>query len=267
MAELVISNLSKTFFSDHAPIIAVNDVSFSIDAGECLGLLGPNGAGKTTTIQCLCGSLMPTSGEIFINGVPMQTNPKRARSFLGVVPQECALEAEFTVIDQLYNFGIYHSMPRAKLKTRSWELLEQFALADKARQPVYHLSGGQQRRLMLARALLHDPKVLVLDEPSVGLDPVARSMLWDAIKVAQGKGMAILLTTHHMAEAERLCDKIALFEHGSIMDLAAPADLIAKYIPEAMIEEELRAGIVWQRPPNLEDVFVRLAGRSLVDET
>lgn len=267
MAELVISNLCKEFLSGPTTTLAVNNVNLRVEAGNCLGLLGPNGAGKTTTIQCLCGSLRPSSGEILIHGISMQTSPKRARKFLGVVPQECALEAEFTVIDQLYNFGLYHSMPRSCVRKRAWELLEQFSLVDRATQPVYHLSGGQQRRLMLARALLHEPKVLVLDEPSVGLDPVARSMLWEAIKSAQKAGMAILLTTHHMAEAEKLCDQIALFEKGSIMDLAAPSVLIKKYVPEATIEEELRTGVFWQRPPNLEDVFVRLAGHRLNEQT
>jgi lipooligosaccharide transport system ATP-binding protein len=263
MHPLYISHLSKDFALRHGVLRAVDDLNLSVPAGECWGLLGPNGAGKSTTIQCLSGALPPTHGEIFLNQVSVQQDPRGARRKLGLVPQDNALESEFTVEEQLLAYGRYFGMDQVKIRHRSRQLLTQFELQDKAKSMPYQLSGGMKRRLMIARALLPEPTVLVLDEPTAGLDPQARQGIWEAIQQAREAGLAILLTTHYMAEAERLCDQIALLHKGRLMDLGAPQELVRRHIALDMVEEEVRPGILWRRPPNLEDVFLKMTGMGL----
>lgn len=263
MDPVIISELVKEFGSANGPFRAVNNLSLSIRAGECLGLLGPNGAGKSTTIQCLCGVLQPTAGEIFLNGVSVVQDPRRARRCLGLVPQEDALETEFTVEEQMLAYGLYYGLQAHEVRARTPRLLEQFGLADKAKEKPYSLSGGMKRRLMIARSLLPRPAVLVLDEPSSGLDPQARQGIWEAIEQARASGMAILLTTHYMAEAERLCDRIALIHRGQLIDSGTPQALVRRHISLELIEEEVRPGVLWRRPPNLEDVFLKMTGSGL----
>jgi lipooligosaccharide transport system ATP-binding protein len=242
---------------------AVNGISFEVAAGECFGLLGPNGAGKSTTISCLTGFFPPTAGQVLVGGLDPHTDPKAARQLLGVCPQEEALDRDFDVMDQLVRHATFFRIPIAEGKERARQLLARFRLEKQASDPVESLSGGMRRRLQVARSLISDPKVLVLDEPTTGLDPEARRTLWDVLVDYRKRGLAILLSTHYMEEAERLCDRIAILERGSILDVASPPALVAKHVTTPIVEEEIRPGIIWKRPANLEDVFLKLTGRPL----
>ncbi|MEO5969335.1 MAG: ABC transporter ATP-binding protein [Bdellovibrionia bacterium] len=242
---------------------AVSDVSFDVKAGECFGLLGPNGAGKSTSIQCITGFYPVTSGQVLIQGHDVHVVPKLARQHLGVSPQEDTLDSDFSVFDQLVRHATFFRVDATEGRIRAQELLHRFGLEEKAKQPVESLSGGMRRRLQVARALVSKPKVLVLDEPTTGLDPDARRSLWEVLTQCRTDGIAILLSTHYMDEAERLCDRIAIIDRGKILDIESPSDLIAKYISQPVIEEYIRPGTVWTRPPNLEDVYLKLTGSKL----
>jgi len=242
---------------------AVSDISFDIPAGECFGLLGPNGAGKSTAIQCISGFYPATQGEVFINGHDVHLHPKRARRFLGVCSQEETLDSDFNVLDQLVRHATYFRIPTRVARARAGELLERFGLSDKVRDPVESLSGGLKRRLQVARALISDPRVLVLDEPTTGLDPDVRRMLWEVLAEARARGAAILLSTHYMEEAERICDRVAVLANGRILDIDSPQRLIATHIARTVVEEEVRPGVIWKRAPNLEDVYLKLTGSRL----
>lgn len=263
---MVVERLVKEFKGTSQPFRAVDDVSLQVFPGECLGLLGPNGAGKTTTIRCICGQIEPSAGEIQLHGISMLRDPRKARMHLGVVPQHDAIENEFTVIEQLSNYGLYFGMRSRDIATRAKDLLERFSLADRAQAHPESLSGGMKRRLMFARALLTDPSVLILDEPTSGLDPHARQVLWGEIAAAKKDGRGILLTTHYMGEAERLCDRVALINHGRIVDLGTPQELIRRHVRDPLVQEELRPGIWWERPANLEDVFFKITGSQIYKE-
>lgn len=259
VSPLEVSHLVKKYGS----YTAVNDISFSIEEGQCFSLLGPNGAGKSTTISCLSGIFPPTSGSLKINGFDVYKNPREAKKFLGVCPQENSLETEFSIYEQLILHASYFGISKSVAKIRAKALLEALSLEDKILSLSDTLSGGMKRRLQLARALMNDPKVLILDEPTTGLDPEARRILWNMIRRLKEKKTAILLTTHYMDEAEKLSDTIALIYKGKIFDCGSPQKLIEKHIPEKEIEEQIRPGIYIKRPPNLEDVFLKLAGSTI----
>ncbi len=221
---------------------AVSDVSFEVAAGECFGLLGPNGSGKTTTIKCISGFYPPSEGEVFVGGYNVHTHPKLARQFLGLCDQEETLDSDFNVLDQLIRHASYFRIPSSVARERAQVLLEQFGLVEKAREPIESLSGGLKRRLQVARALISDPLVLVLDEPTTGLDPDVRRMVWEVLMQARSRGVAVLLSTHYMEEAQRLCDRAAILHKGRILDIASPAQLVEKYIAREIVEEEVRPG-------------------------
>ena len=248
---------SKNFFE------AVSNISFEVQAGECFGLLGPNGAGKSTTIQCICGFYPATSGMISILGYDVFKQPKQARQYLGVCAQEDNLDSDFSVLDQLIRYATFFHITPTEGRVRALRLLDRFGLKENAHHAVESLSGGMRRRLQVARALISEPRVLVLDEPTTGLDPEARRILWDILADCRKQGIAILLSTHYMDEAERLCDRIAILDHGKILDIDSPRQLIGKYISKVEIEDELRPGVIWKRPPNLEDVYLKLTGSKL----
>jgi lipooligosaccharide transport system ATP-binding protein len=264
-APLSVVNLSKHYKARHGggEVQAVRGISFEVAPGECFGLLGPNGAGKSTTIQCISGFYPVSSGEVFVAGHNVHSQAKLARKDLGVCGQEETLDSDFNAFDQLVLHAGYFRIPPAEGKKRAWELLERFGLADKARENIEALSGGMKRRLQVARALISEPRVLVLDEPTTGLDPDVRRMLWEALSDARAKGTAILLCTHYMEEAERLCDRIAVLSEGKILDVDSPEKLIARHIAREEVEEEVRPGVVWKRRPNLEDVYLKLTGSRL----
>jgi lipooligosaccharide transport system ATP-binding protein len=263
-APLRVTHLSKQYrLRSGGQVNAVSDVSFDVSAGECFGLLGPNGAGKSTIIYCATGFYRASAGEVFVNGYDVFMHPRRARQLLGVCNQEETLDSDFNVLDQLVRHASYFRIPGKIARERARALLERFGLSERAREPVESLSGGMKRRLQVARALISEPRVLVLDEPTTGLDPDVRRMLWDVLGEARAHGVAILLSTHYMEEAERLCDRVAILHKGRILDVDSPRRLIARHITRDVVEEEVRPGVTWKRAPNLEDVYLKLTGSGL----
>ena len=249
------------------PVWAIRGISFEIHQGECFGLLGPNGAGKSTSMNCISGFYPATSGSVSIFDTDVYTHPKQARMNLGVCAQDDTLDTDFTVFDQMVRYGTYFRVPVDEGRRRTESLLKRFGLDTRRDDLVEQLSGGMRRRLQVARALVSEPKVLILDEPTTGLDPEVRRVLWDVIAEERAKGVAILLSTHYMEEAERLCDRVAILHQGKILDCAPPSELIAKHIGKEEIEEEIRVGVRWKRPPNLEDVYLKLTGSHLEKTT
>lgn len=242
---------------------AVRGISFEVRPGECFGLLGPNGAGKSTAINCIIGFYPASDGRVLIAGHDVHREPKQARQKLGCCPQEDTLDTDFNVLDQLIRHASFFRIPPDERKSRAEELLKRFRLTDQTKDPVASLSGGMRRKLQVARALISKPQVLILDEPTTGLDPEARRHLWEALVEEKARGTAILLSTHYMDEAERLCERIAMLHQGKIMALESPEKLIAQFAGTTAIEEEVRPGVIWKRNPNLEDVFIKLTGISL----
>ncbi|WP_170991709.1 MULTISPECIES: nodulation factor ABC transporter ATP-binding protein NodI [Bradyrhizobium] len=284
--------------------IIVDELSFSVARGECFGLLGPNGAGKSTIARMLLGMISPDAGKITVLNEPVPARARVARVRIGVVPQFDNLELEFTVRENLLVFGRYFGMSARKVEAIVPSLLEFARLESKANVRAAHLSGGMKRRLTLARALINDPHLLVMDEPTTGLDPHARHLIWERLRVLLARGKTILLTTHFMEEAERLCDRLCVLEGGRKIAEGRPNALIEEHIGCDVIEiyggdphecgellkpyarhievsgetlfcyapypEQVRvqlrgrAGLrILQRPPNLEDVFLRLTGREM----
>jgi ABC-2 type transport system ATP-binding protein len=213
-------DLRKTYDSK---VEAVRGLNLEILVGECFGLLGPNGAGKTTTIEILEGLLAPTSGQVSILGHSWEENDREMREWLGISLQETRLSEKLTVRETIELFASFYREPRS-----SDEVLEQLQLTEKADSWVGKLSGGQRQRLAVATALVCNPKILFLDEPTTGLDPQSRRQLWDIIRAFQRDGGTVLLTTHYMDEAERLCDRLAIVDHGQIIAEGSPAELIEK---------------------------------------
>lgn len=264
MSLLQVIDLKKEYqTAKNSLFLAVDHINLSVSPGECFGLLGPNGAGKSTSINCITGFYPPTSGRVLINGFDVHQDPKKARKLLGVCPQEDTLDTDFDCLDQLVRHAAFFRITGEAAKRKAEELLVRFDLKDKAYQPVEHLSGGMRRKLQVARAMISDPKVLVLDEPTTGLDPEARRTLWNVLVKTREQGVATLLSTHYMDEAERLCDRVALLDQGKILDVASPQELIQKHVGSELIEEEVRPGVTWKRPPNLEDVFLKITGKKL----
>ena len=212
------TNLRKTY---DGKVEAVRGLSLRIEAGECFGLLGPNGAGKTTTIEILEGLLAPTSGEVRIFGHTWDDNPRQLREWIGISLQETRLSEKLTVRETLELFASFYNEPRPAA-----DILEEMQLTEKSDAWVGKLSGGQKQRLAVATALVGNPRILFLDEPTTGLDPQSRRQLWDIIRAFQKKGGTVLLTTHYMDEAERLCDRLAIVDHGEIIAEGTPSDLI-----------------------------------------
>jgi ABC-2 type transport system ATP-binding protein len=212
------TNLRKTY---DGKVEAVRGVSLRIEAGQCFGLLGPNGAGKTTTIEILEGLLAPTSGEVRIFGHAWNDNPRQLREWIGISLQETRLSEKLNVRETIELFASFYSEPRPAA-----DILEELQLTEKADAWVGKLSGGQKQRLAVATALVGNPRILFLDEPTTGLDPQSRRQLWDIVRVFQKKGGTVLLTTHYMDEAERLCDRLAIVDHGEIIAEGTPSDLI-----------------------------------------
>jgi lipooligosaccharide transport system ATP-binding protein len=245
---------------------AVSEVSFDVRAGECFGLLGPNGAGKTTAIHCISGFYPATSGQVFIAGLDVYADPKRARQILGICAQDDTLDSDFRVFDQLVRYATFFRIPVEEGRRRARALLARFGIDDKADEQVESLSGGMKRRLQVARALISQPKLLVLDEPTTGLDPEMRRVLWDILMEERAAGVAILLCTHYMEEAQRLCDRVGIMAKGKLLDIDSPRNLIERHIGREALEEEVRPGVLWKRSPNLEDVYLKLTGTGLHPE-
>ena len=239
MPEPVIAtqNLVKRYsVNGSKDFIAVDGISFEVAPGESFGLLGPNGAGKSTTMRMIGAVSTRTSGDLTVLGLDPNRYGPEIRSQLGVVPQENNLDMELKVRENLLVYGRYFGLPRARVARRADELLEFAQLADKAQAKVDDLSGGMKRRLTIARALINDPRILLLDEPTTGLDPQARHILWDRLFRLKEQGTTLLLTTHYMDEAEQLCDRLVVVDKGRIMAEGSPADLIRRYSSREVLE-------------------------------
>jgi len=216
--------------------LAVDGVSFDIHAGECLGVIGPNGAGKTTTLRMCLGLTAPDSGRIQAFGMDMPADDLAIKARLGVVSQFDSLDPDFTCAENLLVFGRYFGLADATIRSRIPQLLEFAALSHKADAKPGELSGGMKRRLSLARALISDPALLLLDEPTTGLDPQARHLMWERLQQLLQQGKSILLTTHFMDEAERLCDRLLVLDHGRVIAQGKPRELIAAHLERDVIE-------------------------------
>ena len=203
-------------------VVAVDGLGLSVLSGEIFGLLGPNGAGKTTTVGMLTTRIIPTSGTAMINGIDVVADPARAKRFIGVAHQVNTLDRSLTVWENLYFHGRYYGMTSKAAQAATDELLERFRLEHRATTQVRTLSGGMGRRLMVARAVLHKPAILFLDEPTASLDPQSRIALWDIVGELHAEGQTILLTTHYMEEADQFCDRVAIIDHGKILALDSP---------------------------------------------
>lgn len=215
---------------------AVRGIDLDVPAGHCFGVLGPNGAGKTTTLRMLLGVSPPTGGRLMVFGLPITTHGRQIRTRMGVVPQLDNLDPDFTVAENLRVYGHYFGIARAALEARIRELLAFVNLADRADAHIGTLSGGMKRRLTIARALINDPQLVVLDEPTTGLDPQARHMIWGKLRELRAAGKTLLLTTHYMEEAERLCDELVIMDRGTILAQGSPAALIRRHVEAEVLE-------------------------------
>jgi len=215
---------------------AVDAVSFTIERGESFGFLGPNGAGKTSTMRMISAVSQPTSGSITIFGLDPRTRGSEIRARLGVVPQEDSLELELSVRLNLEMFARYFDIPRRVARERATELLAFAQLSERAQDKVDNLSGGMKRRLTIARALINRPELLILDEPTTGLDPQARHLLWERLYRLKREGVTLIITTHYMDEAEQLCDRLVVMDHGTIVAEGSPRELITRHSTREVVE-------------------------------
>lgn len=285
-------------------LVAVDRIAFRVREGEVFGFLGPNGAGKTTTMKMIQCISPKSGGTLEVFGMDVDTHHRRIKSRLGVVPQENNLDPDFSAYRNLLVYARYFGIPKQEAEKRAKELLTFMQLDEKRDVLIDNLSGGMKRRLIIARALVNEPELLILDEPTIGLDPQARHLIWETLRSLRAEGNTLVLTTHYLDEAERLCDRLVIMDHGKILVEGTPADLIREHAGSDVVEvertqkvvarlEELRlnydpAGDVLQvftdrpndvarellevcrheaavtvRPATLEDVFLRLTGRSL----
>jgi len=299
-----VSGLIKKF----KDTVAVDGISFEIMEGECFGLLGPNGAGKTSTIRIIHCVSTATSGNVTVAGLPSHIDNREIKKITGVVPQENLLDVDLTVFENMRMFSEFFDIPKSEAVPRIRELLKFVELEDKAKSRIDELSTGMKRRLIIAKALINKPKIIICDEPTTGLDPQARHMIWQRLRYLKNNGATILLTTQYMEEAEQLCDRLVIMNKGKILKEGLPAKLIADEIGREVIEVRIseaeeprlmselsgirfnheRAGDtlflycsectdimrkivalnlpnVLHRPASLEDVFLKLTGRSLIE--
>ena len=228
--------MAKGLTKKYGEFIALNGIDFSVQKGESFGFLGPNGAGKSTTMRIIASTLTRTSGDITVLGKDPEVSGPEIRAHLGVVPQQDNLDQALSVSDNLYIYGRYFGLPRKFIRSKIDELLDFAALTDKRDSKVEALSGGMKRRLTIARALISEPEILMLDEPTTGLDPQARHILWDRLFRLKEQGVTLLITTHYMDEAEQLCDRLMVMDKGSIMAEDSPSGLIKKFSTKEVLE-------------------------------
>jgi lipooligosaccharide transport system ATP-binding protein len=303
---VIARGLTKQF----GDFVAVDGIDFTIERGEVFGFLGPNGAGKSSTMRMIGAMSPPTGGQLLVRGLDPATDGPAIRAGIGVVPQEDALDGQLTVLDNLIVYARYFDIPRREARARANQLLEFAQLAERGGARVEQLSGGMRRRLTIARALISRPELVILDEPSTGLDPQARHLVWDRLYRLRQEGVTLIVTTHYMDEAEQLCDRLVVMDRGRIVASGSPRSLIDAYVTREVVEirapdggyaalaEEL-AGVAERfevladrlccyaddgdavlarlallgrsgdrtllRRSSLEDVFLRLTGRTLVD--
>lgn len=239
--------IAKKLIKDYNGLRAVDGIDFSIGQGECFGFLGPNGAGKTTVMRIISCFMPPTAGSVTVFGIDVTGRPGMIKSRLGVMPQDNNLDPDLSVVENLIVYGRYFDIKKKDSLRLARVLLEFAELQDKADVKIDQLSGGMKRRLLLARSLVNDPEILLLDEPTTGLDPHSRRAVWDKLNHLKKQNTTLLLTTHYMEEAERLCDRVAIMDSGRIVTIDTPTHLMATH------------------GGNLEDVYLKLTGRSLAD--
>ncbi len=232
----------------YGDLCAVDDINFEIMKGECFGFLGPNGAGKTTAMGIIYCFMPPSSGHVTVFGLDVTLQPSMIKSRIGVMPQDDNIDPDLSVLQNLIVYARYFDIPKKASSPRAWELLDFVELRDKANVNIKSLSGGMKRRLLLARALMNDPELLIMDEPTVGLDPHSRHAVWDNLAHLKVRDTTIVLTTHYIEEAERICDRVAIMDNGKIIEADTPAHLMSRY------------------GGNLEDVYLRLTGKKLREE-
>jgi lipooligosaccharide transport system ATP-binding protein len=302
LAAITARQLTKCF----GDLVAVDGIDLQVEAGECFGILGPNGAGKTTIARMIHAVTPITAGDLTVLGLAVDREPAAVKRRVGVVPQEENLDPDLTPWENLLVFARYFDIPRAEARRRAADLLEFVGLAARARSPLDELSGGMKRRLLIARALLNQPQLLILDEPTTGLDPQARHLVWQRLRTLKTQGVTQILTTHYMEEAAQLCDRVALMHAGRILRQGPPMELVRAEIGEEVIEirgdaslhqaalaaldgknlrweragdtlylycadgrsllpalSALKPPHLLHRPAGLEDLFLKLAGRSL----
>ena len=235
------SGLSKTY----GAVTAVDNIDFEVIKGECFGFLGPNGAGKTTVMGIIYCYMPPSSGELRVFDLNVMEHQSKIKSRLGVMPQDNNLDPDLSVFENLIVYARYFDILKKEASLRAWKLLDFVELRAKAGVKIQDLSGGMKRRLLLARALINNPELLILDEPSTGLDPHSRHSVWEQLNRLKSKGITLVLTTHYMEEAEKLCDRVAIMDSGRIVSVDTPANLMSTY------------------NSNLEDVYLSLTGKSL----
>ena len=242
-----VMNLKKIYDGE---VKALDGISFNVKKGECFGFIGPNGAGKTTTINILCGLIKPTDGTGLIEGLDVDKEAKKVKMLIGVCPQDPAVFKFLNAKENIQFFGNLQLLGKKQLKNRTKDLLEKFDLFDVSKRKVKGFSGGMIRRLNLIVALINDPKIIFLDEPTVGMDAVARRATWNFIADLKSQGKTIFLTTHYLEELEKLSDRVGIVDFGKLIELGPPQDLIKKY-----------------EVSNLENVFIKLTGRKIKEES
>jgi lipooligosaccharide transport system ATP-binding protein len=299
--------ISATALRKHyGDFIAVDGIDFEVLKGECFGLLGPNGAGKSSTIRMITCLSPLSGGRLIVAGFDVMREPRRVKRALGVVAQDDNLDTDLNVFENLISYARFFDIPKAEARTRALEALALFGLTEKQHERIDNLSGGLKRRLAIARALISKPEIMVLDEPTTGLDPQARHLVWQQLRLLKSRGLTLLLTTHYMDEAARLCDRLVIMHQGHILVRGTPEQIVREHAGEEVIEAtgparealaplrhaegvtleettdttyafvpgpaapllarlDLPAEGVTVRPANLEDVFLRLTGRGLLE--
>jgi lipooligosaccharide transport system ATP-binding protein len=306
MNRIIIS--AKGLSKRYKELVAVDNVDFQIAEGETFGFLGPNGAGKTTTMKMLYCFIIPDSGTLEVDGFDVKSNPRQVKQILGVVHQEDSLDPDLTVKENLITYARYFDISPKISAPRADQLIEMMSLTDKRDTIIEELSGGMKRRLMIIRGLINNPRILILDEPTTGLDPQARHLVWQKLRALKKSGITIILTTHYMEEAAQLCDRLVMMHNSHIIAAGSPTELVSEYVSREVVEirdadEHLIAqlpeligptehfekaddtiyiythdaanimmklrkyqfGGLLERRANLEDVFLKLAGRGLTD--
>ncbi len=243
MALITARGLTK----DYDGLKAVDSIDFEIEQGECFGFLGPNGAGKTTVMRIIYCFMPPTAGDVRVFGMSVYEKPSEIKTRIGVMPQDVNLDPDLSVLENLVVYARYFDIPKKISLPLAWELLDFVELREKANAKIENLSGGMKHRLLLARSLINNPDLLVLDEPTTGLDPHSRHDVWEKLEDLKMKGTTLLLTTHYMEEAEKLCDRVAIMDSGKILTIDSPSNLIG-----------MHGG-------NLESVYLNLTGRRLAE--
>jgi lipooligosaccharide transport system ATP-binding protein len=249
-------DLTKRFGS----FTAVDHIDFEIYKGECLGFLGPNGAGKTTTVRMIYCFSPVTEGELTVAGMNVSTHSREIKRMVGVAPQEDNLDPDFTVTKNLQVYARYFDIPKAEAAKRAMELLKFFQLEEKQTKSIDELSTGMKRRLIIARALINQPQILLLDEPTTGLDPQGRHIVWDEIRSLLKQGVTIILTTHYMDEAAALCDRVIIIDNGKIIETGVPQKLIKKHAGEDVLEVAFNEVILKSLKEELPDADIELFG-------